>query len=61
MSIRVAIIATAIFGLLAIPLLTALPEPISTVSLIVITIAFPFFTVWLLQEEAKRSQNQGNS
>lgn len=60
MPVGVLIVVIAIVGLLAIPLSSALPEPFATLSLAVLTVLYPFVTVWLLQEEARRGQNQGS-
>lgn len=54
MRIGVYIFAIAVAALLAIPILTYLPEPFSYIGLAVITVAFPFVVVWLLQMEVRK-------
>ncbi len=56
MPIGVYIIALAAAALLAIPLLTYLPEPFSLIGLLVLTVAFPIIVVWLLQMEVRKNQ-----
>ncbi len=50
------VIASAAVGFIAVPLISALPEPISTLTLLATTAIYPFFMVWVLQEEARRNQ-----
>ncbi len=56
MPIGVYIIVLAVAALLAIPILTYLPEPFSLIGLVALTVAFPFVVVWLLQMEVRKNQ-----
>ncbi len=56
MTVRFYILGLAAAALIAIPVLTYLPEPLSLLILLILTLIFPFVVVWLLQWEMRKNQ-----